>query len=147
MSPTARFLKHYRQLGWVVDVVERFVARGHGYRKDFLGCADLIAAKPGEKVLAIQATSASNVASRLKKSKGIAELKVWLTVATIVVVGWGRRDGKWFARIEELTLDSMGDEAEPETVTRAKLPRKKRKSQWASADLFAMEVGDEGEQK
>jgi hypothetical protein len=64
-SPTSRTLNRLRRLGYVAGVVERFIhgagERGQGIRVDFLHCIDIIAAKRGEPILAVQATTLGNV--------------------------------------------------------------------------------------
>jgi hypothetical protein len=78
-SPTARTLAYLRRRGYTAGVVERFIAgvgeHGQGIRRDFLGCIDLIAVKPGSPILGVQATSISNVSARLAKAKATAEVR------------------------------------------------------------------------
>jgi hypothetical protein len=97
MSPTARSLMHLRKSGYVADVVERWIAQA-GVRKDFLGFADILAFSPHEPgVLAVQATSLSNISSRLAKARSKPELKAWLAAEgrTFEVWGWVLRAGRW----------------------------------------------------
>lgn len=73
LTPTARSKKHFEELGYVGDVVERWIgigaqtAIGIGKkRRDFCGFADLIFFTDHEEV-AVQATSAAGVSARNKK--------------------------------------------------------------------------------
>jgi hypothetical protein len=82
----------------MVDVVERWIVQA-GVRKDFLGCIDLVAVKPGEPILGVQATSADNVAARLNKARALPGLKAWLDAgAAFQVWGWALRKGRWHVR-------------------------------------------------
>lgn len=88
-SPMARTIDHFRALGYTVDVTERRVGP---VSKDLFGFVDALAIKRDETI-ALQATSASNVASRVKK---ITEHELVGAVREagwrILVVGWDHRD-------------------------------------------------------
>ncbi len=89
-SPTARTLKHFRDLGFpLVDIVERRVFRH--VTKDLFGCIDVLAVDCNGAVTAIQATSGSNVSARVKK---IMALPAWdimrLSGWRVVVHGWSK---------------------------------------------------------
>lgn len=64
-SPTQRSLKHLRMQGYLAEVVEKTIPRVF-IRKDLYGFIDILAIRDGE-ILGVQATSASNVASRVHK--------------------------------------------------------------------------------
>lgn len=64
MTPTQRSMKVLRELGYLVEVVEKWNSFTRT-RKDLWGWADLLAIKRGE-VLAVQVTS-TGVSSRIKK--------------------------------------------------------------------------------
>jgi len=64
MTPTQRSLKALRELGYLVEVVEKWNSFTRT-RKDLWGWADLLAIRRGE-VLAVQVT-ATGVSSRIKK--------------------------------------------------------------------------------
>ena len=64
MTPTQRSLKALRELGYLVEVVEKWNSFTRT-RKDLWGWADLLAVRRGE-VLAVQVT-ATGVSSRIKK--------------------------------------------------------------------------------
>jgi len=102
-SPTARTLARLRRLGYVADVVERWLAPVQR-RKDYLGCIDIIAAKSGEPVLALQATSLSNVSARVKKARAAPGLTVWLATghASFQVWGWAKQGDRWGVKVVEL---------------------------------------------
>ena len=93
-SPTQRSLKLIRERGYLAEVVEKWIP-GANVRKDLWGWCDVVALKAGE-TLAIQATSASNVAARIKK---IAESETVGRVREagwrIVVWGWKKVKGRW----------------------------------------------------
>jgi len=99
MSPAARTLQALRQAGYTADVVERWLPQA-SKRRDYLGCIDLIACRPGEPILAIQATTASHVAARITKARSLPGLHVWLATghALFEVWGWQKRDGRWHVR-------------------------------------------------
>jgi len=98
-TPTTRTLEWLGEHGWTADVVERRVTRS--VSKDFLGIADIIAIRQGETV-AVQATSASNVAARVRKVEEAPELRTIREAGwQIWVVGW-RRDREE-PRVEDLT--------------------------------------------
>ena len=132
MTPTARSLAHYRRLGYLAEVVERWLPRVNR-RKDLFGCVDIIAARPGE-LIGVQATSTSNVAARIAKARAIPELRVWLTVARFVVIGWDLRNGRWVPRIVELTATDLAEVTMTEIV---KPPRRRRKDRFQPLDLLA----------
>lgn len=107
VSPNARTLKLYRDMGYLADVVERY--DHHAQRlHDFLGMFDIIALRPGETV-GLQPTTDAHVAARIKKIRSSPLYAAWLkTGARIRVVGWGvRADGKWRPHEIELTLHSQ----------------------------------------
>ncbi len=90
LSPTQYALKKFRDLGYTMAITERWNPYAK-IRQDLFGFIDLLAIKPGEPVIAIQATSTSNVSARIKKIKNIPEHLVWLeTGARILVVSQTR---------------------------------------------------------
>lgn len=88
MSPTERSLRHCRDLGWVADVAEKWVPFSRN-RRDLFGFVDVVALT-GEHILAIQATSGSNVAARLKKIRDLPAHRDWLKSGGLLEV-WGWR--------------------------------------------------------
>lgn len=94
-SPTERTLEHFRNEGWFIDVSEKWIRSpgmpGGGYRKDLFGFMDMVAMKPGEGIMAIQATSGANTSSRINKIKRECHLaaRAWLEAGgRIQVWGW-----------------------------------------------------------
>ena len=108
MSPTARTLAFCRQQGWRAGVVERWLPHTK-VRKDLFGCIDLVCLDGLPGVLGIQATSSSNMASRITKAKALDELRLWLDAGNrFECFGWAKRGavGKrklWTLRRVELT--------------------------------------------
>lgn len=64
-TPTKRTLDRLRADGWLVAVVEKWNPAVK-QRHDLFGVIDVLAIR-GDETLAVQATSASNVSSRVKK--------------------------------------------------------------------------------
>ncbi len=101
-SPTSRTLAELEKQGYRAAVVERWNPHAR-VRQDLFGFIDVLAVKEGE-VLAVQATSDSNVAARVRKiaehdnapyvrSAGI-RIEVW---------GWKKKAGKWVYRVVDLS--------------------------------------------
>jgi hypothetical protein len=78
-SPTQRSLRHLRDLGYLVAVVEHWNPHAR-IRQDLFGWIDLLAIRDGE-TLAVQ-TTASGVATRVKK---ITDAD---TLAAVRQAGW-----------------------------------------------------------
>lgn len=102
-SPTSRSLAKLREEGYQVAIVEKWNPHAR-IRQDLFGFADLLAVGNGETV-AVQTTSASNMAARIRKiaeSDQVAECRKanW----RILVHGW-RKDskGKWICRVEDVS--------------------------------------------
>jgi hypothetical protein len=89
-------LAFLRRLGFVADVVERWLPHA-GVRRDLFGFADVLAVHPRDRViLLVQATTADHVANRLAKAKARPELLAWLkSGGCFSVWGWTRREGHW----------------------------------------------------
>lgn len=95
-SPTQRSLAYLRERYPLVGVVERYNSFSHT-RHDLFGIADLVAV--GEDILAVQTTSASNLASRVRKVTESEALPILRKVGIRVVChGWGKRKGRWQLR-------------------------------------------------
>jgi hypothetical protein len=103
MTPTGRTLEHLRRDGWTAEVVERYLAQVERHR-DYLGCVDIVAVKPGEPVLAVQATSLIHVAARVRKARAAPGLRAWLGTghAAFQVWGWAKRGERWAVKVVEL---------------------------------------------
>jgi hypothetical protein len=97
-SPVSRSVKVMRERGYRAQVVERFNQFGK-VRHDLFGIVDIVCVGNGETI-GVQATSGSNVASRIKKiedSDALADLRDagW----KIVVHGWRKNaKGRWELR-------------------------------------------------
>lgn len=101
MTPTQRSLKHLREQGYRVEVVEKWIPYIK-IRKDLFGFIDLIAIKENE-TLAVQTTSRGNISARVKKiqeSEALEDVKKagW----RIVVQGWGKLKSGWELKEVEL---------------------------------------------
>lgn len=103
MTPTQRSLAHLRKEGYRVAIVEKWNPHAH-IRQDLFGCVDLLAIKAGE-TLAVQTTSGSHVADRVKKiaeCEAIGDIRAagW----TFHVHGWRKNaQGKWVLRVEDVS--------------------------------------------
>ena len=102
MSPTQRSLKALRDLGYLVEVVEKWNSFTRT-RKDLWGWADLLAIKRGE-VLAVQVTS-TGVANRVKKVADSETIgRVREAGVRIEVHGWAKNSkGRYIQRVIDLS--------------------------------------------
>lgn len=102
-SPTARTLERLRKEGWLPWVVEKWIPQTRT-RSDLFGFIDVLAIRGGE-TLAVQATSRSNVSSRVKKigdHTNVAAVREagW----RIEVWGWGKMaNGRWQLRVVDVS--------------------------------------------
>ena len=102
MSPTQRSLKALRDLGYLVEVVEKWNSFTRT-RKDLWGWADLLAIKRGE-VLAVQVTS-EGVANRVKKVTDSETIgRVREAGVRVEVHGWRKNSkGRYIQRVVDLS--------------------------------------------
>ena len=102
MTPTQRSLKALRDLGYLVEVVEKWNSFTRT-RKDLWGWADLLAIKRGE-VLAVQVTS-TGVANRVKKVADSETIgRVREAGVRIEVHGWAKNSkGRYIQRVIDLS--------------------------------------------
>jgi hypothetical protein len=101
-SPTARSLEHLRKFYPLVDIVERRLP--HAFiTHDRFGIIDLVAVSETE-IIAVQTTSAANMASRVAKVAESAALPILLKVGIRVLIhGWRKNaKGRWTLREVEL---------------------------------------------
>jgi hypothetical protein len=102
MTPTQRSLAALRELGYLVEVVEKWNSFTRT-RKDLWGWADLLAIRRGE-VLAVQVTS-EGVANRVKKvtdSETIARVRE--AGVRVEVHGWRKNvKGRYVQRVVDLS--------------------------------------------
>ena len=112
MSPTERTLRRLRAEGFMVEVVERWNCFSKT-KKDLFGCFDLLAISPDGVTHAIQVTTGSNHAARIKKLRAASHVTTVGEVATLVtlnranwvctVESWSlRANGRWEQRIQIL---------------------------------------------
>jgi hypothetical protein len=118
-------MQHLRGDGWTVEVVERWVP-GANIRRDLLGCADLLAIKPGTPPLLIQATSDSHHAHRVNKAKAEPRLRTWLqSGGGFEVWSWAKRGGRWEHRVTPLVLGDMASVSAIPPPRRLRRPRER----------------------
>lgn len=131
-TPSQRCLVELRRRGWAAAVVERrlptfaggkMLAFGH-VTKDLFGCIDIVAVRGAELVgvLGVQACSAGDVATRLKKAMAQPLLAEWLHAGNrFEVWGWvrpspGGRRRRWALTVRALHLSDL--DLAPELVER-----------------------------
>jgi len=102
MTPTQRSLAALRELGYLVEVVEKWNSFTRT-RKDLWGWADMLAIRRGE-VLAVQVTS-EGVANRVKKVMDSETIgRVREAGIRIEVHGWRKNvKGRYVQRIVDLS--------------------------------------------
>lgn len=103
ISPTQLTLRQLRADGWTAEVVEHWNPHAR-VRNDLFGFVDVLALRANE-TLAVQTTSATNVAARIRK---IAEHPNVAAVReagwAIRVHGWAKKSGRWvLARDEDIS--------------------------------------------
>jgi hypothetical protein len=103
VSPTQRTLAALRKAGYLAAVVEKWNPHVR-IRHDLFGIIDVLGVRAGETI-AVQATSGSNVASRLTKMRASDALpKVLAAGWRVVVHGWRKNaKGRWVLREELIT--------------------------------------------
>lgn len=139
-----RTMERFRAQGYIVGSVERrkrFPARGKqrcmscgavpmvDIAHDLWNVFDLIACRPGFRIVLVQSTSSSNHATRRTKILTSAEAKFWLMSGGLICLqSWKKVWNRWQAQDEWLTLDQF-PRSLPETVEefyeeqrKAKLP-------------------------
>ena len=102
MTPTQRSLAALRELGYLVEVVEKWNSFTRT-RKDLWGWADLLAIRLGE-VLAVQVTS-EGVANRVKKVTDSETIgRVREAGVRVEVHGWRKNvKGRYVQRVVDLS--------------------------------------------
>lgn len=94
ISPTQLTLRHLRAEGWLAEVTEHWNPHA-GVRNDLFGFIDVIAIKPNE-TLAVQATTAANVMSRVHKIADQTNISAVREAGWgIEVWGWAKKSGRW----------------------------------------------------
>lgn len=102
ITPTQRSLKYLRSQGYVVEVTERWNPHAK-IRQDLFGIVDLLAVREGE-TLAIQTTSAGNVANRRKKIISHENLPHLQSAGWKVVIHGWRKNSKMVWKVREETV-------------------------------------------
>ena len=99
MTPTQRTLAKLRKEGYAAGVVERRNPKLKHVTHDLLGFIDVMAFGPAG-VVAVQCTSGSNVAARIKKIENSEHVgAVRDAGVTILVHGWRKNaKGRWQCR-------------------------------------------------
>ena len=97
-SPTQRTLKKLRDEGYLAEVVERWNSWAK-VRQDLFGFVDIVAVKGG-RVLAVQATSYSNMGARVKKIMASPHFEAVRAAMAVEVWGWRKRDRRWEVTIK-----------------------------------------------
>ena len=93
-SPTQRTLAFLREEGYDAAVVERYLTipgRHIGVRQDAFGFIDILAFDDGSSVVAVQATSTSNMGARVNKILASPVAARWIQAYPfrhIWVIGW-----------------------------------------------------------
>jgi hypothetical protein len=107
-STTKMSLDYMRDLGYLVDVVERWVGAptgGNRIKHDLFGILDLVGVRNGVTV-GVQTTSKSNVAARARKIAESEATDVLLNAGWLITVhGWWQPRGRgtrW--EMEEIVL-------------------------------------------
>jgi hypothetical protein len=77
MTPSELVMKRYKDLGYSVHNTEYWTGRG-GKKRDFLGFGDLMALKPPEAPVAIQATTKQHGPERMRKILSLSTARLWL---------------------------------------------------------------------
>jgi hypothetical protein len=122
-SPTQRSLNALRKEGWRCAVVERWNAYAK-VRQDLFGFIDVLAMHAGRTgILGVQATSASNLASRVNKALDSDDLATWLVSGNhFVVHGWEKRKGRYVLVARTIRLND--DKLEVSEITHWPSPMK-----------------------
>ena len=101
-SPTQNTLKNLRDRGYRAQVVERWNPHAK-VRQDLFGIIDVLGVGNGETI-AVQSTSYSNVAARIRK---IAEAEAIGDIRDagwkIEVHGWHKKKNRWEVRIVDVS--------------------------------------------
>ena len=90
VSPTQRSLKHLREAGYDVEIVEKWNMWSRT-RRDLFNMFDLLALHPDGTLVGVQVTSTAHVAERIAKLEANPLLAVWAKKNTAVVHGWAKR--------------------------------------------------------
>ena len=115
ISPTSRTLKHLKDHGYTCGIVERWIKMpthpAGGFRKDFLGCIDIIGITESETI-GVQSCG-SAFSQHYNDIVTNPDALKWITGNThrrLMIIGWRKlkvkRGGKamrWSPRIQNIT--------------------------------------------
>lgn len=109
LSPTQRSLAALREAGYTAAVVEHWNPHAR-IRQDLFGFVDILAIRDGE-TLAVQATSRSNVSSRVRKIKIHEHDNLAAVLGAgwrVQVHGWGQRKPRtpWECRTVDIVAQA-----------------------------------------
>lgn len=94
MTPNARTKDYLEKQGHMVAIVERHspFPKPFGKKHDMFGVFDLFMLKAGGESWGVQATSTTNLSSRVGKIRESKEAARWLELGgKILVIGWAKR--------------------------------------------------------
>lgn len=111
MTPLQRSLKHLKDTGWTVCIVERWISQAKK-RVDAFGFGDLLGYHADfQGATLFQPTSGPNMAARRKKIEENCNALGWLQAGNrIVIHAWrktkprGQKTAKWSLKEEELNV-------------------------------------------
>jgi hypothetical protein len=112
MTPTARALAFYRELGFTCQVVERWQPQSKR-RIDLYNCIDILCCRPGIGIVGVQACAGSSHAARRTKALAEPKLADWLASGgRFEVISFAKQGprGKrklWVARRDEVTKHDL----------------------------------------
>lgn len=93
-------LRYYREQGMLCAVVEHYNTFAR-IRQDLFGIIDVLCV--GDTTVAVQCTSYSNMASRVKKIQDSDALPYLRKAGwTVVVQGWHKKNNRWVVRTVEV---------------------------------------------
>jgi hypothetical protein len=140
-SPTARTLGLLRRRGYAAEVCERWIAQA-GIRRDLFGCMDILAVHPQEAgALGVQATTASHLAARVRKSARVPALRTWLAAGNrFQVWGWAKHGRRWRVKVVAVQLPDLAG------VILEAPPGRPGGRKWTALPLFPGPGGDAEEQ-
>lgn len=99
---TRRTLKLLRDSFTWVQVVEYWQHKAMK-RKDLFGVIDIVAIGE-DKIIGVQCTTLDNHNARREKILRNRAMKDWLKVASLWIISWGKRNGRWRPKIEMLSI-------------------------------------------
>lgn len=106
MSPTARSLARLRELGYRAQKVEQTIPKTF-IKQDCFG-VDILALKPSEPVLVIQATTGSNHAARRTKLAADGFITLWKSAgASLEIWSWAKQEPRGEKKVWTLRREAL----------------------------------------